>query len=291
MGESRRFEVYADGIDEGLQGIGSDPWGTTNFVGLRVPTLATPDDAHRYLFNLCGFELGEGARAEILGWRQLVTIGCVALGGETSPNAQIEMEVMNPAFRFPDGNVSFHLQWLPLLTQGLLGAQPIAPIQPGIENFAFRFAQSSALLYETATVAGDGFYVDLTSYTPPFKGRPPGKPIAHMKVMHDRRSTWNTPNAWRALGLEVQGPGYFYLAASVAQTDGTADLSNFAGSLAGVQGPALAEYQFQSLFKKTTVSQTGVIYWRVGGALDVRILDKPVMTKHDVSLPPSAGVL
>src|ERR1700730_10484500 len=87
----KHFEVFTTGVDEFLQMQGGDPWGGISSSGLRVPFLATPAVGAgggaffslnptsaldlRYLFMLCSFSIGYGARARIRGFRQLLTIG------------------------------------------------------------------------------------------------------------------------------------------------------------------------------------------------------------------------
>lgn len=276
MGERRnRFEVWSAGIDEALQGVGSDPWGTIDCTGLRIPTLATPDADHRYLFILASFHLPERVKATIRGWRELLTLGVpVTPGGDASP-LPIELPVTNPIFRFPDGNVSWHLTRVPptVISSLVVGPPPILPVVP---NLAWRMAKGPSLLYEVGTaVTASGFYVDLTSYVPPNHGRPYGDPVAHLKVAHDVRTDWRTPNAWRSLDCEVEGPGYYVLWASVAQTAGALNLSGSSTALDKVSG-GLSEWQFIAAFPPVDgpPAVQSPIYWRVGGALDVFIHDE-----------------
>src|ERR1700719_4318654 len=79
--EPRIVEIATYGIDENLQGIGADPYGGSSWLGLRVPTLPTPDTNHRYLMMLASFSLGERAKARIVGYRQLVKLGFRQAGG------------------------------------------------------------------------------------------------------------------------------------------------------------------------------------------------------------------
>jgi hypothetical protein len=264
------FETYASGIDEDLQGVGGDPWSGISATGLRIPTLATPtpNTGKRYIFTLGGFELGEAVRARITGWRQLLTLGTHVVSQQGGIEGTFEMEVTNPAFRLPDANVSYHIMRAPLNTQGLVGLGP--PPLPILSSLAFRFSQSPALLYDTGTVLAPGkFYVNLTAYVPPNAGQPVGEPVAHLRSMTDKRTPWGTASAWSALGIDVEGPGFYGLYASVAQTSGV-DWSSFAAALTA-SGNGVDEYRFVAAFPPGGVSTTGVKYWRVGGALEVEI--------------------
>lgn len=274
MGERRnRFEVWAEGLDDGLQGVGSDPYGgPAAYTGLRVPKLATPDNAHRYLFMLCGFGLGERAKATIRSWRQLLTLGFEAgIGGSSA--VLIEKEVESPVFRFPDGNVSYHLTRIDedALTGNVVGTPPTTGSRIPVNNLAWRMATSSALLYESVALRGSGFYTDLTMYVPPNQGKPYGDPVAHMKVIHDRRADWRAASAWQPLDLEVEGPGFYALWASVYQTSGLFNLGSLATTIDTVQA-GLSDYQFMAAFPPGGEEPTPTVqYWRVGGALDVFI--------------------
>ncbi len=274
MAERRnRFEVWAEGIDEGLQGVGGDPWNGIVSTGLRIPNLATPDVDSRYLFMLCGFELGERVKATIRGWRQLLTLGVVIPQVE-APSLFVEKEVDSSVFRFPDGNASYSLTHVDpdamnSLVVGFPGAVRGAPNRLPVPNFAWRFAESPALLWETCSLNASGFYTDLIAYKPPNLGRPIGNSVAHLKVIHDLRTNWRTHGAWTSLDLEVEGPGFYALWASVRQTAGV-DLSPLATQLNNVPC-GLCDYQFVANFPPVNMGTSGVRYWRVGGALDVEI--------------------
>ena len=103
-----------------MQSFGSDPFGGSSWVGLRVPTLATellaaPGQSaqdSRYLMMLAAFSLSEGVKARVLGYRQMVRIGYTApRNGDlsTSTPRTVTQEVEDPAWHFADGNVSFHI--------------------------------------------------------------------------------------------------------------------------------------------------------------------------------------
>src|ERR1700730_14857540 len=103
----RVFELASSGADEYLQGIGGSPDGGSSSFGLRVPSLATPDKDHRYLFLLASFTLAEGACMRVVGYRQFSSLGFVL-----APGRFIELEITSPNFRLPDGNISWGIRRL-----------------------------------------------------------------------------------------------------------------------------------------------------------------------------------
>jgi hypothetical protein len=258
-------ELASSGVDEWLTAVGGDPFGASTATGLRVPTLATPDTNHRYLFIGASFSLGEGATAKIHGYRQLVTIGAVTTAPSTeSPGRFVEMEVTSPLFRLPDGNVSFHLHRL-----GAPNARGW-PLQPpsnntDLRNFVRRWADGPTLLYESYTIpAGNAFYVNVTGYTPPNRGQPWGEPLGQLNVVRDLRTEWMTHGAWHALdNVIVEGPSTTAMFISVRQSAGAS------GTGVTPLPDCMCEEQFLSSFGGLP---GGVIYWRVGCALAVEFL-------------------
>lgn len=257
---SRVVEIATTGIDEQLQNLSGDPFGGSTSVGLRVPTLATPDKDSRYLFLGASFSLGEGHHAKILGWRELATLGAVTTAAsEEGPERFVEMEITSPTFRLPDGNISYHLHRLgPPNARGW--PQIPASNTTDLRSFVRRWADGPALLYESYTIpAGNQFYVDITSYTPPNRGQPWGEPVGQLGTMYDLRTPWREDMSWHALGIEVEGPGTFAMFISVRQGAGVSGVT----PAVGVGFPScMCEEQFLAAFP-------GAIYWRVGCSLVV----------------------
>jgi hypothetical protein len=269
LGPPESWEVWTEGTDEMLQGIGSDPFGSITYTGLRVPTLASAPD-NRYLFMLCSFQIGEPVRKRILGWREIVTLGFVQTVGEVNPTRRlVEQVVESPIFRFQDGNVSFHLRQItPLLrdrirnNQGPLDPLTGQPFEQEAENLAFRISSTPALLYEDIALSGSGFYFDLSAYTPPNGGHPYGQPLAHLGTMHSPFTSWRTWGAWNALDIDVFEPGTYAMFASVKQTNPQTRVPLVAPNPFQFTSGLSDEEQFLQNFP-------GAIYWRVGAALRV----------------------
>jgi hypothetical protein len=260
----RVIELAASGYDEFLQGRGGDPFNGSSSMGLRVPALATPDYNHRYLFLLSTFSIPEATKARIVGYRQFASLGLVLSTGR-----YIEQQILQPNFRLPDGNISWHLQRL-----GPPNAQGYPLIQStgtDLQSFTSQFPQSSALLYRNYTIAaGNGIYTQLESYTPPNLGRPWGTPITsgHQGTFYDQRVKWLSGQAWYSLDMEVEGPDTIGFFASVYQSTGAYAA---ASSPLAFPGGLSVEEQFIGNFGAGTEESPRPTYWRVGGSLIVEV--------------------
>lgn len=259
VGSRRVIEVSSSGVDEYLQGLSGDPYGGISSMGLRIPALQTTV-ANRYLFHLCGFSLAERVKARIVGYRQFLSLGAVISAASTeTPGRFVEQEVVSPAFRLPDGNVSWHIQRLgPPNAQGFPRA-----VSDGsdLQSFKKRYAENPALLYERYT-SGGPFYTQLTAYTPPNGGKPWGTALrsGQQATFYDLRTEWRSHGAWTSLDMEIQGPCTVAFFASVLQSAG----ASAAGALNAIPN-GLPEEQFIAAFE-------GVKYWRVGGALMFEVM-------------------
>jgi hypothetical protein len=258
----RIIEISSTGADEFLQGLGGDPWGGKAAMGLRVPTLATPDSQHRYLFLLASFSLGEGGRATIKGYRQFSSLGTLL-----SPTRFIEQEIQSPNFRLPDGNISWALRRLgPPNAAGYPKSVPGAPDLPSLKQY---WADGSCLLYKDYTIAaGNRIYPQLLSYTPPNNGRPWGTDIkaGQLGTFLDQRTYWRASQGWSSLDIEVEGPITVAFFASVHQSAGGYSVAG--GPLTFPSGIS-SEEAFIGNFGGGESPRP--IYWRVGGSLIVEV--------------------
>lgn len=270
-----RAEIVTTGIDEALQLIGGDAYGRFESTGLRVPFLATALAGTtgvsagfptalvgRYLFVLAQFSIASKMTARLRGWRQLVTIGLRQTGG-AKPRV-VEHLVTDPFWKFDDGNISWHLMDL-----GPPGPQsfPFAKQGPNdLQNLAFRFSNGPALLYEATTQpAGDPFYVDMTAYTPPNKGRPWGQALLPgFGDILDLRVPWTDSQAWNSLDIPLEGPRTIALFASVRQPRVDTQQALTIATVAPFPLGLNSEEQFLKNF-------SSVGYWRVGGSLIIDI--------------------
>jgi hypothetical protein len=272
----RRAETASAGIDEALQLVASDPFGSNAWLGLRVPTAPTstitpagmPQYAFRYLFLCAALSVGEGARVRVTGYRQLVTLYFFEpLGGGEDPAGGLphELEVTSPFWHFVDATYSFHLRLL-----GGPNAQGISRTTPApsdLDTCKRRYSDTPALLYESLTVpAGNPYYVNLTAYAPPNGGRPWGQPLSdgHQGMIYGLRTPWRTPDAWRSLDLEVEGPATVALFCSIAQTDPAT--RPHSAQTAPVNTTGLCP-EDQFLNQALTLGASGALWGRVAGAL------------------------
>lgn len=284
----RRFEIPSYGLDEFKQLGGSDPFGSNSWLGLRVPTLATsaiaaqngtPLFSNRYLFMGARFDIAEGSKARIIGYRQMIVIGFVAeQGGEGGSNGPypVTFQVVTPDFAFTDpATVSWHFRLLGPPANHTIGLPTPAPLN--LKNLAFRETNGAALLYEKVVVPVGAFYPDLTAYTPPNLGKPWGKPLTddpRLSTVYGLQTDWRTADAWGSLDAEVEGPDTVAAFISVAQTNPTTRSQLLPSNQGQVFGLGLSpEDQFilnnKALFAST--AQSGVIYWKVAVSLIVEV--------------------
>ena len=203
----RRFELSASGIDEALVGMTSDPWsqGAPQAPGLRIPAVLPSDEGDvskrpRYFF--CLATRTAEAPFKVIGCRQGLTLGVnlAAVNGE--PGYQpLEFAVETPDFRFPDGNVSWHI----VLERNARprNQKPLTDTN----NWSYGWADGPAMLYDTFTNTNIGlngqpllYMAGLTAYTPP-KLSNSWKPIAaDLKSFYDIRFPQTSAQAWNAFG-------------------------------------------------------------------------------------------
>jgi len=256
--QRRRIEIFTRGIDDSLQGRSGDPFGGTFWVGLRVPAFVNSGRRQRYLFQLASFDVPEGQRARIVGFRQGWTLG-LRQGG----TRVIEQWVQDPLFKLPDGNVSWHLRKMAL---GYPQYPAPGPITPPMQNFAFQTSDGSALLYQAAGGFAGGFYVTLGAYTPPNAGMPWGEPLAgDLGNFYDLKMDWRDGNAWSSLDEPIEGPQRVAFYASILQSNpATRTVVTPPGTF--FQGGLSAEEQFLLNFPTANI-------WRVAGALAIELED------------------
>jgi hypothetical protein len=207
---------------------------------------------------------------KILGLRQGYTLGIDANEG-TLPERPIELFARTPTFRFPDGNISWHV---------LVDRQPQRKVSipsTDTQNWAFKQADSPAMLYQSFTnsnvVAATGapvFYMKgLTSYVPPDLTASV-ESVAGLGNIHDLRFPWDSDRAWSAFGhggYEVTGKGRLCFYASVLQTN-----PNTRGAptmtMTNLSSSGMPEEAFIQDYT-AVVAEVGIgpIFWRIMGSL------------------------
>lgn len=270
--------VSTSGLDETLQGISTDPFGQNipSAVGLRIPPVLSssivPPNQPRYLFCLATRVI-ERDKTVIRGIRQGLTLGVnrSATSGRVLP---YELPVTSPSWRFPDGNVSWHLVREP--NDDVFNQHPLT------DAASWRYLQSdqSAMLYKSATFAAGTFEPatgaplfynqGLTAYVPPdfwAGGRSPiGGNLGNLKGIY---YPW-FPQSDDKLNVVVNGNCRISLYASVLQSNPVTRLNPTALTAANVIPCGISpEDAFVSNF--TTgggdLPFAGPIYWRIFGAI------------------------
>lgn len=264
--------VSTTGIDEALQGLSTDPYGRNipSAVGLRVPPVLsggiTPPAQPRYLFALATREIK--ADTVIRGIRTAVTIG-VDASSDANRVLPIEFPVTSPWWRFPDGNVSFHL---------IRESTDVTTLQmPSTNAASWRYKQTDqpAMIYDTATFSAGSFNpqtgaplfypVGLTAYKPPDINNI-WQPIGNLGNMKGVLFPWE-PQSDNKLNIPVVGNARITLYASVLQTNPTtrltASLPDAAGFYPNGLGPEDAFVASWTGLESTLAPQ----YWRVYGSI------------------------
>lgn len=272
-----RFEVSASGLDDGLVGLTSDPLseGFPQGPGLRIPAVLPSDDGNvlsrpRYLFCLSTRVIR--ARTKLTGLRQGLTIGMDFNNG-TPPVRPIELNVTTPGFRFVDGNVSWHL----VLEKDskMVNREP----STNGNNWAFRQADGSAMLYETFTNAvvqpvtgAPVLYMQgLTAYAPPVVYQNWMPIDGNLFTFYDIRFPWNASRANNDLNYEIDAHTRVSLYASVLQTNPQFRTpgpgGNTSGQVAPFGTPPEEAFITAYTFTPNEGEITGPIYWRIFGSL------------------------
>ena len=266
----RRVELVSVGIDEALQGLAGDPYGGTSSVGLRVPAFVTQGAANRYLFLLATLNIPEAVNAWVRGFRQGWSLGTrLDVAGPPAGPRVVEQWVETPNFKLPDGNVSWHMRLMGKdepYGRPALQEQLVDPLAGGNQrNLAFRDSAGPGLLFNTVATPTP-FYVQLTAYTPPLGGKPPGEGLAgELDTFYDLKTRWSESHNWHALDVRIQGPCRVAFYASVQQSDPTTRVV-LPVPVPFAEGGLSAEEQF-------LINFPDAIIWRVAGALVVEIDD------------------
>jgi hypothetical protein len=272
---TRRFEVATAGVDEGLQGISSDPYGGSSplATGIRIPSLVNTATT-RYLVLLASRTISNG-RTRICGIRQGLEIGL-----DLAPQLGITTErpvtfpVVTPTFRFSDGaNVSWHLVKEPMIRRTNL--QKLTDT----DSWTYLSSDTPTFLYQTFTssnVDALGRPIDypltLTAYTPPNYVNE-WETIAGLRNIHDIRYPWDCDQAWDSIDERIDGDFRISLYASILQTNpatrpgiiyGTGIATN--GSAVG--GPPEEDFIYKYSFAAGEVlPKQGPQFWRVYGSI------------------------
>jgi len=239
-----RVEIVSAGRDPSLGFIGGDPYNTSVFTGLVVPSAPSASiGGARYLFLLARAQFQDGEQGvRLVGIRQyLDLVARVAI--EDQPTQTFHKEILAPMFRPPDGNVSWHVMIIPKTARD--SRHPA-----NADSFIFQDTYSPSLLFQTSA-----------PYSPPNGGRPWGTPIgASLGNIHELRYPWQKDTTEYALDIPIPLPCDVALFASVRQND---PATNPTGTGLSAQQIAALDPEEQFLVAFHATAQ----YGRIAGSL------------------------
>jgi hypothetical protein len=235
-----RFQVSTVGFDPGLQLVGSDPWNSSSYTGLIVPTTPTagsfPASQSRYLFMLARAQFNTSERVRLVGMRMYASLFGTTVSEGTGPI--LEKQIVNPMWRLPDGNISWHVM---IQTKGWRDRRN--PLNA--DSLMYLDAYSPALLYQA-----------LAPYVPPNGGRPWGVPLSSdLGNIHDLRYPWRDSQVEYELDIPIPAPCDIVASASVFQNSTATPKPSLSANQFTAAGP---EDQFWVAYNKVQFGRLAV---------------------------------
>jgi hypothetical protein len=212
-----RQEVTSAGPNPEFGFIGSDPYQTSAYTGLVVPSTPSAEIGNaRYVFMLAraSFNAGEQSAdnrgVRLVGVRQYAEIVARVPTGEGSPlsnptagTVTFRKEIRQPLWHPLDGSISWHVMVIGRTSQRDLRNPSNA------DGVAYMDSMSPALLYQS-----------LAPYVPPNGGRPWGTPMtSSLGNIHELRYHWRDRDAQRTVDIPINPPCDVALVACVRQND------------------------------------------------------------------------
>ena len=274
----RRFEIASRGVDEALQGISSDPYGSNppSSFALRIPPAlnlvdgsGNPIPQPRYEFCLATRILQ--GRTRVRGIRQNLRIGISSsIGGVL--DYPVLAQQQSTGWRFIDGNVSWHLVKEPPTTDST------KLVSTDTSNWTYGpTGKGPAMLYETFTntnvdpVTGAPllYFRNMTAYAPPLVSSSRRQDVAGCGNLKSILFPWDNPTAWNSFEEVVEGNFRVSLYASVLQSNPVTRVQTNLPTTydLGCVTPEevfLASYPVPGEGANPT---SAPIYWDIGGAI------------------------
>lgn len=245
-----RYAVSTVGNDPNVQLMGTDPYGSSSYTGLWVPTAPTTVAKNRYLFQLVRAGFHNTERVRIVGLKLYASIRVRIDTVSGAAPTFFELPITSPLWRFPNGgNISWHVRLLP---KGWRDTRSTTDA----DSLCYVDSKSSALLYQT-----------LGPYTPPNGGRPYGSaiPYGDLGNFHDLRYPWRDSQSELELDIPIPPAHDVAVYASVWQHDPNAALATLDASHVAVLGP---EDRFAYLFAGVNLGAgLGCQYGRVAAQI------------------------
>lgn len=200
-------EISSSAPNPQLIGIGSGPGGATSDTYIAVPDNPTLSADNRYLYRLAVASVAAGEVLEIVGFRQGVLIG-VKLDPEqdTDEPTFVTIEQTTPSWRFPDGNISWHLRWWPSDPR-TSNPTPKPRLAPSYYQFDYYGSQPGLLAKS------------FSPYLAPGQGMPPGQPVSSLGFFTDLRAPMYAQGTAASQSYRVIGPANVGMFCSVKQTN------------------------------------------------------------------------
>ena len=270
-----RSRVSSYGFDPALCGIGGIAYNGGDQIndGLRVPAASTAAGGgnplvQQYLFQLATMKLTQNQCVSLTGIGQLLVIGEDTNTG-TPPIYPLIQNVTTPTWKFSDVlPVTWALRVVRQPPQ-----IPWAPQNPlSCDSFAWRWSDTPALVYETATFPAGNLnwagtpdnYTALTGYTAPYNGTIPGEPIGDFGSWNSLVFPWNTRASPDFEPVKVEGPGAIVLYAQVPQTNPATRAKITVPGAFPVAPTGIPEEGFLA-------DWTSALIWAIGGSFEVML--------------------
>jgi hypothetical protein len=219
-----RYEVVTAGPNSEFGFIGSDPYQTSAYTGLVVPSTPTSQLGSRYLMLIArasfqgGEQSSDNAGVRLVGIRTYAEL-IARIPGRTSPLATgsgpptgstvvFRREIESPLWHPPDGNISWHV-----MTINKVSRDTRNPLNT--DGVMFQDSTSPALLFQTLA----GPPTAPTTYTAPNGGRPWGTAVQGLGNIHELRYRSRTDRSEHVLDIPIVPPCDIALFASVRQND------------------------------------------------------------------------
>lgn len=274
MGRKRIF-VSTQGPDSSLLLVGGPEPGSDGNVGLILDAQPTTTRQTRIMVRLASVFVPQRTRGIVVDISQLLTICATVDSSETQPLLQrngdpptslllFEKQVVTPMWKFPDGNVSWHLRRCP-------ADQQIGNLKQNAGR-----GYCSELYQCEPDILVNNLPAELGGYIPPCAGIIPGEPISDFGTWRDMRFPYRRARSHEPLGIEVVGPCIICLYASVWQTDPATRLYPGSGIEQEMLNPISGLEPEDQFWVNNYLTAR---YYRIGAELTVDLEPLPALPK------------
>jgi hypothetical protein len=253
--EGSTTEVSSFGHDPRLAGVGADPWRGTGQTYMPIPSDGLVGTQYRYFYRLAAISIDMGQELYIEGYRQGVKIGYAQPSATGDEPTYVEIDQQTPWWKYPDGNISWHIT----VQRGLVRAfqQSVPGMPPGMSSDLYGIAPALLAPFPPLTPS---------AYVPLNAGVPPGDGVGSLGNFWELRGPLYSQAVPRSLGYLVPGPAVVAMWATVRQT---VPLRRGRAAPPAVNGTFLpVEDQFLAAYPNA-------VYTAIAGSLLVRVRSLP----------------